>query len=505
MKIVFVLILLFFPAEIMCQLNLPKPAEVERIEISKTSMADWYKPEELLKLLPEFIASEGTYLTKAIPFQYGKFILKNGKELNWMANYTDSILLYDGKQEQLFVLPKKDEPIFRVWNKDGKEGFIDVYGKAVNITTNNAVGEFSEGLAPALIGDKWGYINRQGIVVIAPRWKSNEGWLPAVSPFHEGFAVVIEYASWGVIDDSNYWTYKCGYINTKGEYVIQPKLRQNCGTFSNGLARIQVDLEGDEYEKGKGDTGYMNAQGNWTIKPQFFQASQFSDGFALVQDDPTKKDAYLIDKTGRKIEGKKDCRWRYEFRENLALTYTKNNQIVFINEQCDEVFRLASDLATDAIYFIAKGYDGRGAYTASSYFSESLLVVYKVINGEKVFGYLDRTGKTAIDFKFADATPFFDGLAGVVIKEKDKKYNAYINRKGEIVLKNTRGIAPFYNGLAFHFLSLWTISERPDARNIYGYMNKQGKYVWLSPGAENYLDKDWIKENYIGAKLPERK
>jgi hypothetical protein len=88
----------------------------------------------------------------------------------------------------------------------------------------------------------------------------------------------------------------------------------------------------------------------------------------------------------------------------------------------------------------------------------------------------------------------------VVIKESDNNYKAYINRSGEIVLKNTRGTAPFKNGLAFHFLHLWTISERPTGRNIYGYMNKQGKYVWLSPRAENYLDKDWIKENYIGSK-----
>jgi hypothetical protein len=113
MKLV-LFILLLFSVEAMCQesekLKLPKPAAIRRIEISKTSMHNWYKPSELLRLLPEFIASEGTYGDKAIPFQYGKFILKNGREINWMANYTDSILLYEetsrGRKEQLFVLPK---------------------------------------------------------------------------------------------------------------------------------------------------------------------------------------------------------------------------------------------------------------------------------------------------------------------------------------------------------------------------------------------------------------
>ena len=117
-----------------------------------------------------------------------------------------------------------------------------------------------------------------------------------------------------------------------------------------------------------------------------------------------------------------------------------------------------------------------------------------------MFGYLDRTGKAAIDFKFTEAGYFSDGLAGVRIREGDKDYKAYINQKGEIVLKDTRDNDPFKNGLALHFLHLWTISERPNARNIYGYMNKQGKYVWLSPRAENYLDKEWIKGNYIGPK-----
>jgi hypothetical protein len=48
-------------------------------------------------------------------------------------------------------------------------------------------------------------------------------------------------------------------------------------------------------------------------------------------------------------------------------------------------------------------------------------------------------------------------------------------------------------------LKLLNISPRPNSRNISGYENDEGKYVWLSPNAENHLDKDWIKENYIGA------
>src|ERR1044072_1464125 len=98
MKLIWFAFLLVFSFEVMGQktekIELPKPGEVKRVEISNTSMVNWYGPAELLKLLPKFVAAEGTYGTKAVPFQYGKFILKNGNEISWMANSKNSILLY---------------------------------------------------------------------------------------------------------------------------------------------------------------------------------------------------------------------------------------------------------------------------------------------------------------------------------------------------------------------------------------------------------------------------
>ncbi len=507
-------------ADIRESLKLPKSEDVAKIEIIK-NVVDWYKAEELLKLLPDFVASEGTYLADKF-LQRGTFILKNGKKITWLANGKDSILLYNGSREQLYRLPEIKEKItFKIWDKDGNDAFIDVDGNPVLNPELNGRREFSDGLAPFSSGGKWGYVNEKGEVVIKPRWNDLKGYdFPAVTPFHEGLAAVIEGAMCYSEDDSDYFAYKCGYINTKGEYVIAPKFRQSCGAFSDGLARISVDFKGGEYEAGKGWIGFMNKQGKWAFERRFYDVGDFHDGFALVRsepkvsvkipgtnspgDNPDPKLFYLIDTNGRKVENKKDCRWRYEFHEGLAMIDKENNQKAFINEQCEEVFRLSPDLKTDAYYFLYKGYSGDWAYSA--YFSEGLLPVYKLIGKARFFGYLDRTGKTVIDFKYADATPFSDGLAGVKIVNKDNAPatdNFYINRKGEIVLKNTRGFAPFYNGLAFHYLATWTISERPNARNIRGYMNKRGKYVWLSPGAQTHLDKDWIRENYIGPKLKE--
>jgi len=110
MKIIWFALCLIFSIEASAQKNeklkLPLPGELERIEISNTSQVQWYKTEELRRLLPKFVASPGTYLTK-IGFQRGTFVLKNGKTIKWMAGYTDSILLYEGSKYQLYVLPKK--------------------------------------------------------------------------------------------------------------------------------------------------------------------------------------------------------------------------------------------------------------------------------------------------------------------------------------------------------------------------------------------------------------
>ena len=489
MKAVLFAVLLLFSFEAMSQeetekLKLPKPEEIERIETGNDTVK-WYKPEELLKLLPKFVPSEGTYLTKQA-FQRGAFVLKNGKTIKWMAAYNDSILLYEGSKEQLYILPKTDEPLFVIWDEKGKEGYINASGKIVIKPQFESATAFSEGLAAVLINGKWGYINRKAEIVIEPRWKPNNGWTGAVGSFHQGLAAVTEYASWGVRDDSNYWTYKCGYINTKGKYVVQPNMRQSCLPFYDGVAIIHADFENKaEYEEGKGWVGYMKTDGTWLIKPRFYTATYFYNGIARVSDETGE---YFIDKTGKRVEKPlDDCLYRgVYFFEGLALNFSEKEKRYdgFINEKCELVIKLPAEIKADE----------------NSRFTEGLARVFQETNGQKIFGYIDRAGKLAIPFQFTEASAFSENLAGATIEKNGKRTEGYINQKGEMVLKDTRDNAPFKNGLALQYLYTWTISEKPDGRNIRGYMNKQGKYVWLSPPAEIYLGKDWIKANYIGGK-----
>ena len=92
----------------------------------------------------------------------------------------------------------------------------------------------------------------EGEIIITPRWKPQEGFSLDNSRFHEGLAAVVESVERYGGDDYDYRLYECGYINPKGEYVIKPKFRLSCGIFSEGLAKVEVDPTGNEYNKSKG-------------------------------------------------------------------------------------------------------------------------------------------------------------------------------------------------------------------------------------------------------------
>jgi hypothetical protein len=77
-----------------------------------------------------------------------------------------------------------------------------------------------------------------------------------------------------------------GYFNTDGE-TIKPQF-SNAGQFSQGLAPVAVD----------GRWGYVNKTGELTIKPQFDSALRFSRGVARVKIDGRWRH---IDKRGKYI------------------------------------------------------------------------------------------------------------------------------------------------------------------------------------------------------------
>jgi hypothetical protein len=82
---------------------------------------------------------------------------------------------------------------------DEKWGFIDRQGTIVIEPSFDAAESFSQGLAKVKVGDKWGFIDRQGAVAIAPIYDE-------VDSFHDDMA-------WIRIDK------KVGYIDQTGKFL----------------------------------------------------------------------------------------------------------------------------------------------------------------------------------------------------------------------------------------------------------------------------------------------
>ncbi|MGK7889457.1 MAG: WG repeat-containing protein, partial [Leptolyngbyaceae cyanobacterium] len=204
----------------------------------------------------------------------------------------------------------------------GRWGYINREGDIVITPQYDGADPFSEGLAPVQVGDRWGYINTDGDMVIPPQFER-------AFTFFEGLAVVMQGEQYG-------------YINTEGEIAIAiefpidfrslpldvtdleqffPILSHGINTnFSDGLALIRSATNlGYQY-------GYINTEGEMAINPQFDYAWPFHEGLALVRVD--ERYGYINTEGEMAINPQFDYAW--PFSGGLALV-AKNDTASFIN------------------------------------------------------------------------------------------------------------------------------------------------------------------------------
>lgn len=140
-----------------------------------------------------------------------------------------------------------------------KWGYINNHGRLVLAMPSSCrwVEGFSEGLARVC----GGYINTQGKVVI------DTNKLPGYiyDSFFEGLACFKDGSEWG-------------FINKQGQVVIKPRFQKST-LFKEGLAPAKICRDNDE----AGVYGYINPSGEMVIPPQFKYAGFFFDGLAWVE------------------------------------------------------------------------------------------------------------------------------------------------------------------------------------------------------------------------------
>jgi len=173
---------------------------------------------------------------------------------------------------------------YYILNKNGEEKKVEVNG-AVDIKP------FSENLAPfKSVDKKFGFVGPDGKEAIAAKFES-------VGYFSGGLA-------WAKSDGK-----LLGYINTKGEWVIEPKFAAGKDFDAEaGLARIKasdgnwayVNKSGEiiyvtdteawgDFSEGLADgkkgekRGFFNNKGEWVIQPQFDGVRDFKNGYASAK------------------------------------------------------------------------------------------------------------------------------------------------------------------------------------------------------------------------------
>jgi len=328
---------------------------------------------------------------------------------------------------------------------EGKWGYIDTTGAWVIEPQFGSASAFSGDLAPARPCNdwRWGYIDATGAFFIEPQFASagffgEEGIAPVglleagersesyidetgrllteesfdeTWPFFEGLGLVRR--------DGKY-----GYVDTTGRMVI-PLDFYHAQSFSDGLAAA-CPQPGQPY-------GYIDTAGAWVIEPQFESAGRFSDGLACIGGEGGYG---FIDKTGA----------------------------VVIEPQFDLVADFSEGLAV-----VSGLVPGQSTVPPAGPHG----VMGTVLVQYEPKGYIDTTGRLAIEGAFDSAGPFAGGLAVASAGGKA----GYIDTTGAWVIEPRFDIAyAFHGDLAFVCLDRGT--------DIWAYIDRTGAVIWESgPGA----------------------
>lgn len=345
-------------------------------------------------------------------------------------------------------------PLFQVV-RDGKWGYMDRNGRITIAPRFAYERDFFHGLAGVYVNKKWGFIDEKGTVIISAQFDEVRDFLDDLAPVR--------------VDR------KWGYIDTAGRMVIEPRF-QAAAEFHEGIARVQIwekvvctsgeftkdnapeyafrlleddpsDLPGC-FPQG-GHFGFIDKTGALVIPARFFVAEDFAEGMAAVRVEESRDSKYgYIDRTGGFVITPR-FNQAGPFSEGLAAVETSarlvGNQVVDIAwGYVDKTGRLAIP----------------AKYGFAGQFSEGLARV--AIQSGRSMGYIDPKGRMVISPRFSQAWDFSDGIAAACATGC-----SYINRSGNSIITTFHAWWPFVDGLA--------VVQDSDRHDV--YIDKKGRVV----------------------------
>ncbi len=339
-------------------------------------------------------------------------------------------------------------------------------------------------LIPVKSGDKWGYVDYEGNFVINPQFDEAE-------IFVDGIAKVVKGEQYGFIDEEgkyvanpgyesattflegHAWTVKKGgaptLINKKGEEVLVMKEIERAWPFNEGLAKVEVEKDGDvKY-------GFINRKGEFEIEPVWDDAQFFSEGLAYVEQEGKKG---FINKKGDMVIC--DSLLRFEMPCINGLIIVRN---------------------ADRDYGLI---DKKGKFVVNPQFKAMIPDGdWYIIETDNGWGWCDSDGKIVINPQFESLRVFGFGNNDFAPVRIGMEYG-YVDRQGKIVIN------PQFDGASSFVQNKYAIVSQNEK---IGIIDKEGKYkvnpqfkdVGMMVGLDSEFclltlaDKDYVQSQYFNA------
>ena len=247
---------------------------------------------------------------------------------------------------------------------------IHVAGKGYGVMNNNGemvlptkfdkIFNFQNGLARIKKGKKYGYVNTEFKIVIPIQYNKAEDF------------------SYGLANTDK------GVIDTTGKNIFNDE-QSKVGKLCEGLRWVYVN----------GKYGYINEKGNMVIEPQYHFANDFKNGYANIRESENYwQMRNLIDKNGKKIIQVDSIRKYYiyncNFSENCFPFYDRQtSKYGYMNDKCE-------------IVILPQFGDARPFYNG---------MAAVLVSGD--WGYINHEGAIIIKPQYKEVSSFNNGYAEV--------------------------------------------------------------------------------------------
>lgn len=245
---------------------------------------------------------------------------------------------------------------------------------------------------------------------------------------------------------------KIGYINGKGQIVIQP-VYINGGNFSDGLAAVREN----------GLYGFIDTNGKYIIQPQYDYASYFYKDFALVYKNGKRE---IINKKGEKALP--------DVFHSISIL-SDNTAIVSTKTRKRGLYSLKDKkLLTDTIY------------SSIGEFRKGVSIATTMDNN---YCLIDSLGNTIVQPGIYSEIESFSDDGYAVVSSDEQYKSAVIDTKGKVLFKYHNEYSSLRGKFNNGYIPVYDYSftEKPkDAKFDRGYLNATGKLIFSDPDKNSF-------------------